>query len=106
MREADPDTVIRVRARRLGAIASGLVAGVLSGAGLFAATIWLVLKGGHPVGPHLALLGQFFVGYNVTPLGSVVGLLYGFVAGFVVFFCGASLYNRIADWRQDGGRRP
>ena len=102
----DPDAVIRIRARRLGALASGLVAGVLGGAGLFAATMWLVLKGGHPVGPHLALLGQFFIGYTVTPLGSLIGLAYGFVTGFVVFYCGASLYNWIADWREQsrGGR--
>jgi formate hydrogenlyase subunit 3/multisubunit Na+/H+ antiporter MnhD subunit len=99
----DPDAVIRIRARRLGALASGLVAGLLGGLGLFVATMWLVLKGGHPVGPHLALLGQFFIGYTVTPLGSLVGLAYGFLAGFVVFYCGAALYNWIAD-RRDHSR--
>jgi formate hydrogenlyase subunit 3/multisubunit Na+/H+ antiporter MnhD subunit len=103
---ADPESVIRIRVRRLSAVASGLVAGVLGGAGLFVATLWLVLKGGHPVGPHLALLGQFFVGYRVTPLGSLIGLAYGFVTGFAVFFCGAALYNWIADRRQPRGGRP
>ena len=85
--------------RRLRALAAGLVAGVLGGTGLCLATLWLVVKGGHPVGPHLALLGQFFVGYEVTPFGSLLGLAYGFVAGFVAFYCGASLYNWIADRR-------
>lgn len=104
--QPDPETVIRIRARRLSALASGLVAGVLAGVALFVATMWLVVKGGHPVGPHLALLGQFFVGYRVTPMGSLVGLLYGFVTGFVVFFTGAALYNWIADRREQaaGGR--
>jgi hypothetical protein len=103
---ADSDSDLRIRARRLGAIASGLVAGLLGGLGLCVATLWLVLKGGQPVGPHLALLGQFFIGYTVTPVGSLVGLGYGFAAGFALFYCGASLYNRIADWREQprGGR--
>ena len=99
----DPETAIRIRARRLSALASGLVAGILGGAGLFLATLWLVLKGGNPVGPHLALLGQFFVGYRVTPLGSLVGLAYGSVTGFALFFCGAALYNWIAERREGGG---
>jgi hypothetical protein len=96
----DPDAALRIHARRLGALASGLVAGVLGGLSLCLATLWLVVKGGHPVGPHLALLGQFFIGYTVTPLGSVVGLLYGFGTGFVLFYCGAALYNWIADRRE------
>jgi hypothetical protein len=96
----DPDAVLRIRARRLGALATGLVAGLLGGLSLCAATLWLVLKGGHPVGPHLALLGQFFIGYTVTPLGSVVGLMYGFGTGFALFYCGAALYNWIADRRE------
>jgi formate hydrogenlyase subunit 3/multisubunit Na+/H+ antiporter MnhD subunit len=100
----DPESVLHIRVRRLRALASGLVGGVLGGAGLFLATVWLVVKGGHPVGPHLALLGQFFVGYEVTPLGSLLGLGYGFVAGFAVFYCGASLYNWIADRREGEDR--
>ena len=98
----DPETVVRIRARRLSALASGLVAGILGGAALFLATVWLVLKGGNPVGPHLALLGQFFVGYRVTAMGSVVGLAYGFVTGFAVFSSGAALYNWIAERREGG----
>ena len=97
------DALLRVRVRRLGALASGLVAGLLAGMSLFVATLWLVLKGGHPVGPHLGLLGQFFIGYTVTPVGSLVGLVYGFGTGFVLFYCGAALYNWIADRRSVGG---
>ena len=104
-RAADPDAVLRIRVRRVRALAAGLVAGMLGGAGLCLATLWLVVKGGRPVGPHLALLGQFFIGYRVTALGSVIGLFYGFLTGFVVFFCGASLYNWIAERREGGGER-
>ena len=56
--------LLRLRVRRFNALASGTVAGVIAGGGLFLATNWLVLKGGEPVGPHLALLGQFFTGYR------------------------------------------
>ena len=41
--------------------ALGLTVGVLFGLIMFIATNWLVLKGGHEVGPHLALISQFFI---------------------------------------------
>ena len=67
--------------------------GLISGGGLFIATLWLVIKGGEVVGPHLALLGQFFVGYTVTYWGSGIGFLYGFLTGFIAGFTVAILYN-------------
>jgi hypothetical protein len=80
---------------RLNAMVLGLVSGILCGLTLFAATIWLVIKGGDPVGPHLGLLNQYFWGYSVTIHGSLIGFAYG-------FFCGASaggmvgyIYNKI-----------
>lgn len=92
--------LLRLRVRRFNALASGTVAGVIAGAGLFLATNWLVLKGGEPLGPHLALLGQFFPGYRVSFGGSLLGLGYGFVVGFASVFGGAWLYNAIAERRQ------
>ena len=99
MDERDATFILRVRVRRLNALASGTVAGLLAGGGLFLATNWLLLKGGHPVGPHLSLLGQFFVGYHVSLGGSFVGLVWGFLTGFLTFASGAWLYNRIAETR-------
>ena len=63
----------------------GIVAGPAGAAsGLFVATNWLVLKGGAPVvGPHLALLGQFFIGYRSRSLGSLIGFAWAFACGFV-----------------------
>lgn len=69
---------------KLDRTALGLAVGTLSGLVVFAATIFLILKGGEVVGPNLALLGQFFFGYTVTVKGAFVGLVYGFVAGFVL----------------------
>ena len=78
----------------------GLTLGIVCGLALFLATNWLVLKGGEPVGPHLALLSQYFIGYRVSFLGSFVGFLYGFALGtmggsFVGWF-----YNKIAALRR------
>jgi hypothetical protein len=77
----------------------GLVLGVVSGTGLFATTLWLVVKGGPVVGPHLSLLAQFFPGYSVTYSGSVVGLVYGFIVGYVGGWSVAWLYNRFVSMR-------
>ncbi|MBW1788857.1 MAG: hypothetical protein JRK53_19945, partial [Deltaproteobacteria bacterium] len=74
----------------------GLVLGLLLGLIIFAATNWLVIKGGDPVGPHLALLSQYFIGYRVTFWGSFVGFAYGFALGTL---CGALIgwvYNKVA----------
>ena len=78
---------------KLDRVAMGLSVGMASGALLFLATLALVLKGGPMVGPTLGLLGQYFLGYTVTGSGSVVGLLYGFVSGFVVGWAFAFLRN-------------
>ena len=58
----------------------GLVLGILFGLAVFIATNWRVIKGGHinpegeyVVGPHLQLLSQFFIGYRVSFLGSIIG---------------------------------
>lgn len=83
----------------LNAKALGLVLGLLLGLVVFVATNWLVIKGGDPVGPHLALLGQYFIGYRVSFWGSFVGFAYGFALGTL---CGALIgwiYNKVARLR-------
>jgi|SRR3954451_22257769 hypothetical protein len=92
--------VILTRVVRLNATIDGLVAGLVAGSLIFTATNWLVLKGGRHVGPHLALLGQFFIGYRVTFLGSLIGFAYAFACGFIAGYTIAWIYNRVAEWRQ------
>ena len=78
----------------------GLALGLILGLGIFVATNWLVIKGGERVGPHLILLSQYFIGYKVTFLGSLIGAAYGFALGTI---CGALMgwiYNRIVAFRQ------
>ena len=101
------EDVVRTRLLRLNATVQALVVGILAGLVIFVATNWLVLKGGHigphgepVIGPHLSLLSQFFIGYRVTFLGSLVGFAYGFVSGFLVGYFVARVYNLVVDFRE------
>jgi protoporphyrinogen oxidase len=80
---------------RVDRVALGFATGVLGGVALFVATLALVLMGGQVVGPTLGLLALYFPGYSVTPLGSAVGLFYGFTSGFVSGWLFAALRNAI-----------
>jgi hypothetical protein len=77
----------------------GFVLGILGAVIIFISTNWLVIKGGEEVGPHLGLLSQFFIGYRVSFVGSLVGAAYVFVIGYVAGRLIAWLYNMIASVR-------
>jgi len=77
----------------------GLSLGLVFGLGLFAATNWLIIKGGDPVGPHLQLLGQYFWGYDVTFRGSLIGSAYGFALGYAIGISIGWIYNKITGLR-------
>ena len=67
--------------------------GVMLIAVIFAATMFLIYKGGDEIGPNLSLLAQFFPGYEVTVTGSFIGAFYGIVSGFVFGWLIAFLRN-------------
>ena len=102
--DGDIERLIEARLLRVNAVSFGLVAGFVAGLGLFVATNWLVLKGGEHIGPHLGLLGQYFVGYRVSFAGSLIGFAWAFACGFGLGSCGAWLYNRVAELRH--GKTP
>ncbi len=84
----------------------GLVLGLMIGLVIFIATNWVVIKGGHltasgeyVVGPHLQLLGQLFIGYKVSFLGSIIGFLYGLAVGTISGSLIGYIYNKIAFFR-------
>ena len=83
----------------------GLALGVLLALGIFVATNWLVIKGGEPVGPHLQLLGQYFLGYRVSFLGSLIGAAYGFAVGTLAGAFVGWVYNRVVALRGAGRGR-
>ena len=91
---------LELRIYRMNALVYCVVFGIVCGVVLFAMTAWLLVKGGEVVGPHLALLGQYLPGYNVTWPGSFLGLLYGLVLGFVFGYCVSWLYNLISRLRR------
>jgi len=99
------ENLVLTRVMRLNAIVQGVVTGLVAGLAIFIATNWLVIKGGTVVGPHLALLGQFFIGYRVTFIGSLIGFAYGFVLGFGVGYGVARTYNGLAEVRERRGRK-
>jgi hypothetical protein len=88
---------------RLRASVMAVTFGLAGGATLFVATVWLLIRGGEPVGPHLALLNNFFPGYSVTWLGAPIGFLYGVLVGAAVGWILARVYNSIADRRDPNG---
>jgi hypothetical protein len=94
------EEVVLTRILHLNAKAQGFATGIVVGLGVFIATNLLVLKGGDVVGPHLSLLGQFFIGYRVTFMGSLIGFAYAFGCGFAGGYCVARLYNWVADLRE------
>jgi hypothetical protein len=99
----DPRTLERLlvtRIVRVNATVQGIVTGLVLGLIIFTATIWLVLKGGRVVGPHLSLLGQYFIGYKVSFVGSLIGFGWGFAVGFALGFFVSASYNWLADLRQ------
>ena len=98
--EKSLEEVVLTRLLRLNATVQGLVTGLVVGLALLLATNWLVLKGGKVVGPHLALLGQFFIGYRVTFVGSLIGFAYGFVVGFLVGYFVTRMYNWLVDLKE------
>ena len=73
--------------------AFALTCGILCGLGLFIVTWWIIAfdcAGGGQI------IGRIFRGYSISPVGSVVGLIWGFVDGLIGGAIFAWLYNIIA----------
>ena len=91
-------------ARTIAHLRAGIVAivtGMVGGFALFAATLWLVVRGGPHVGQHLGLLRFYYPGYEVTWTGSLIGFAYGALTGALLGWCVAWLYNSLAGWRSE-----
>ncbi len=87
------EEVVDVYLSKLSGHAWGLSLGLILAAGLFGATNILVLKGGENVGQHLGILSQYFWGYDVTFVGSLVGAFWAFLFGYVSARVVCGIYN-------------
>ena len=87
---------------RLRAGVLAIVCGGVGGVALFVATVWLLIRGGETVGPHLGLLGNYFPGYSVTWIGAFVGMFWGFLVGGIIGWAIAWVYNLVAGRRATG----
>jgi hypothetical protein len=83
--------------------ASAVAAGILWGFLLFAFT---VLEAARGMGHTLIAFSALYPGYSVTYLGSVAGLVYGFVSGALVGAAFGWLYNRFAGASGEPHRKP
>jgi len=71
--------------------AFALTCSVMWGALLFCVTWWIMLFEG-PSG-ELTLIGRVYRGYNISALGSVIGLAWALADGFIGGLLFAWLYN-------------
>ncbi len=76
---------------KLNVRAFALAFGIWWGAGIFLLAWWIMAVGGQVDGP--TFLERVYIGYAYTPLGSVIGLVWGFVDGLVGGAIFAWLYN-------------
>jgi protoporphyrinogen oxidase len=80
---------------RLDRVAFGAAVGAGLGVALCVVTVTLAAAGTTPLGEFLMLLSQYFPGYRVSAWGAVLGLVYGFGAGFTLGWIAAALRNTL-----------
>ena len=73
--------------------AIALTAGIFGAASMFLIAWWLILIG-NAEGPP-TLLERIYIGYSFTPLGSVIGAIWGFVDFAIGGAIAAWLYQKI-----------
>lgn len=73
--------------------AFSLTCGLIWGIGLFCLTWWIIAFDGSSEGPNF--LNRIYRGYAITPLGSVIGLVWAFFDGLVGGAVFAWLYNQL-----------
>jgi hypothetical protein len=91
---------LRVSVLRLHGPALGWAVGLMAALQLMVMTNWLVVRGAGPGGVDATLLAQYFPGYSVSPIGSLIGAIELFALAFLAALALAGIYNKIADWRQ------
>ncbi len=97
--------LVRSAFARYDAVALGGAVGAVLGVGVFLATAILLLRGGDTVGPNLALLGQYFLGYQVSWTGGLVGMVEAALGGFAFGWLLATAINKLVAWHETTYKR-
>lgn len=79
---------------KLNVKAVALSAGIIWGLGLFFLTWWIIAFEGQT--GEQTFIGMLYRGYNISAMGSLIGLVWGFADGLIGGFIFAWLYNRFA----------
>lgn len=74
--------------------AFALTCGIIWGIGLFAMTWWIIAFEGVTGDP--TLIGRLYRGFNISPSGSFIGLVWGFTDGLIGGAIFAWLYNLLS----------
>ena len=74
--------------------AFSLTCGIIWGIGLFSLTWWIIAFDG--TSTTTIFISRIYRGYTITPIGSVIGLLWAFFDGLIGGAIFAWLYNKIA----------
>jgi hypothetical protein len=74
--------------------AFALTCGIVWGFGLFAITWWIIAFDG--ITHEVTMIGRLYRGYNISPLGSLLGFIWGFFDALIGGVITAWLYNLIA----------
>jgi len=80
---------------RYDAVALGGAVGLISGLGLLAATVLLLLQGGSDPGANLSLLSHYLVGFKASWAGAFVGMFEAGAIGFGFGYVLAKLINLV-----------
>ena len=86
-------TIIKEDNNMLSIRSVALTLGIIGGASMFLLAWWLIIIG-NAEGPT-TLLERMYIGYSFTPLGSVIGAVWGFVDFGIAGAIFAWLYNLI-----------
>lgn len=79
---------------KLNVKAFGLTCGLVWGLGLFLLTWWIILFEGNNV--QSVFLSSVYRGYTISPVGSLIGLVWAAVDGWIGGLIFAWVYNRLA----------
>lgn len=75
-----------------------MACGLIRGLGLFVLTWWVIAFDGST--GEATLIGRIYRGYSITPIGSMIGMIWGFFDGLIGGAVFAWLYNRLLPYRE------